>query len=312
MAGYTDDVFRTLCRRHGAGFTFTEMASADGMVRGLKRTKEILYSPPDESQVGAHLYGSQPAVLARAAELVSGSGVFDVLDLNAGCPMPKVMRKGGGASLLEDPDRLRGAVAALADRSLVPVTVKLRLGIGRNGPSLLELADAAVCGGAAGLSIHGRLAEARHAGDVDWCAIRQVKASSSVPIIGNGGIRTVQEALEHLALGLDGIMVGRSAIGNPWFFQEASARWAGLDYTPPTAEHRYAVASEHLTKLTARMYEWSGDRRRRDCEPSVCRRFRRHLVAYVAPFASSREVRRMLGLETLSAVDQALRAVFTV
>ena len=223
--------------------------------------------------------------------------------------MPKIVRNGAGVSLMKDPPLVRAIVASVCEGSDLPVTVKTRLGIRANEPRVVELCHAAADGGAGALIVHGRYASARHGGAADWPAIVRVKEDSGIPVIGNGGATTADEAMRLFSMGLDGVMIGRAAIGRPWIFSEALALWRGETYRPPTMEVRYRTIDGHLRTLIKTLDRDRAMRKRRrrarwSVESTGCRIFRRHLIAYLAHAGRiSGELReRLMALESVDAV----------
>ncbi len=224
MAGVTDGPFRRMCRREGAGLVFTEMISADGLVRGNKRTLEYLEISPEERPVGVQLFGHDPAVLADAASIVSEGCRPELLDLNCGCPVPKVVKRKAGSALLLDIPLLKRMVGAMVSASRVPVTVKMRSGW-RPGEDLAPAAAlAAQEAGACAVTIHARPRSGGFSAAPDWRLIRYLKETLAVPVIGNGGADRPEDAAAMMKeTGCDAVMIGRAAMGNPWIFSRAAA-----------------------------------------------------------------------------------------
>ena len=320
MAGYTEAPFRALCLAHACGLVFTELTSVDGLVLGSSRTWSYLEPQRDEQPTAAHIYGSDPNLVARAVERITATQRFALVDINCGCPMPKVTRRGAGAALMEDPSRIASLVRAARSATGLPVTIKTRLGLTPGEINIVDVASAAADAGAAAIFVHARVASARHVGPADWSHLAEVRRRAGIPVIGNGGVRTAAQALRSLDLGVDGVMIGRAAIGNPWIFSEAAARLRGITPLPPTREERRAAIARHLRGLIEQAIA-DEERRRRRRGPderavaAACRRFRRHLVRYLtlADHLFPRPVRRrILFLETeaelLAAVDEVLLA----
>lgn len=311
MAGYTDLPFRRLARRLGAGWGVTELVSVDGLARNSPATRVMLSSHAEEQPCVAHFYGVDPDLFARAAADAEAGGGFAGVDVNAGCPVPKVLRRGAGAGLIKTPDRLCEIVRAMKRATSLPVTVKTRIGATPGGGRVTvdfmrRIEDA----GADGLALHARYTSARHNGPADWDLIGQVKAALRIPVIGNGGVTTAAQAMDYLrTYGVDGVMIGRAAIGNPWIFGELRARARGEPWQPPTRAERRALIAEHL----AGQVEWAerelGARRRKkaDADNLGARRFRAHLVKYLAGLRGVVEMKR--GLNDIASSTDVLRAV---
>ena len=251
MAGVTDGPFRRMCRGMGANLVFTEMISADGLVRGNRRTHEYLTLSAEERPVGLQLFGHDPAVLADATALAAEKCSPDFIDLNCGCPVRKVVGRRAGSALLLDLPLVRRIVEAMVNAARVPVTVKIRSGW-RSGDNLAEGASmAAQDGGASAVTIHARPKSAAFSGAADWGVIRSLKESLKIPVIGNGGIDRPADALAMLReTGCDAVMIGRAAMGNPWIFQSAAAVLeCGLEVPPPTPEDRLDAFLRHAEEL---------------------------------------------------------------
>jgi tRNA-dihydrouridine synthase B len=245
MAGITDLPYRRVMKRFGAGMVFTEMVSANGLVRAGRRTRELLRSTPDERPLGIQLFGDDPAVLARAAEMVCEDG--DLIDINLGCPVPKVVRSGAGSALLRDPRKAGRVVAAVRRAVGLPLTIKLRSGWDASSVNFLDVARIAVAEGADAVTLHPRTRSQGFGGQADWEQIRQLKESLPVPVIGSGDIFTAADALTMFErTGCDGVMIGRGGYGNPWLIREILAAREGLPYTPPTNLERLEIARWHV------------------------------------------------------------------
>ncbi|NLF22128.1 MAG: tRNA-dihydrouridine synthase [Lentisphaerae bacterium] len=251
MAGYTNAPTRRIAHRFGAAWSYTEMAHATGLIHASDRTWQLLETFADEGPVVAHLYGTDPAAFAEAARRIAASGRFMGIDINAGCPAPKITRSGAGATLLRAPAHVGRIVAAIRAVCDLPVTVKTRLGLHPGHLACFDLLQAVQDHGAAALAIHGRYASQGHAGPVDLAQVAALRERASIPIIGNGGIRDVAAARRFLdATGVGALMLGQGAIGNPWIFQELAA---GLTESPAEApcpqrslDERRAAIHEHL------------------------------------------------------------------
>ncbi|MDI6775292.1 MAG: tRNA-dihydrouridine synthase family protein [Verrucomicrobiota bacterium] len=331
MAGYTDSAFRSICRRYHCGLAYTELVNAQALVFGSKAAffllARIFHTPgracevsgleadPGERPLGAHIYGSDPSILARAAVLVEKLNRFDLIDLNCGCPMRKVARRGAGAGLMDHPEKVHAIIRAIRQTVSLPVTAKIRLGRSPSRPTASEVAQAAEEAGAAAVAIHARFAADKHKGPPDWEAIARVKSERGIPIIGNGGVMNVRDAVHMRAqTGADGIMVGRGALGNPWVFQEVRAYFAGQAWAPPSLAERRAVILEHLARLCrlkTRDPRYATSRQPRlSPEVAAVMLFRAHLLKYLAGFPGAGAIRA--GLNAMCAhadVERALDAV---
>jgi len=296
MAGYTYPPFRALCRRFGCGLVYTELVSVEGIARRMPPSMHLLEVDPGEHPVAAHLYGHDPARFAEAARIVTDLGRFDAIDINAGCPVPKVVRRGDGAALMKDPARLGAIVAAVRAATSLPVTVKTRIGPSPERPNASEVARAVEEGGADAIAIHGRYTSRRHSGPADWDAILRVKAERRIPVIGNGGVGNPRRAVERLASGVDAVMIGRAAIGRPWFFRQAVALWRGEEAPEPAPAERRRLLAEHLEGLVELTRREASYRRRRrwDPEEAAARHFRGAMIRYLAGLPGLTEMKRRL------------------
>jgi nifR3 family TIM-barrel protein len=306
MEGYTHLPFRILCREMGAGLTFTELTAAKDIARRVPRALEYLNTAPAERPVAAHLYGSEPTAFAEASAYVTGLNGFDLIDLNAGCPVSKIVRRGEGAGLMKTPDKICELVRAIKSATGLPVTVKTRMGSSEREFNALELLRAAEEGGADAMTVHARFTVNRHSGPADWTALARIKAAAKIPIIGNGGVAGVADAerLFH-ETGVDGIMIGQAAIGNPWIFHQIRARFEGRSAQPPEPEERLRVMERHVRALVAQMTASSRGRVRTAgaAEEAAVRLFRAHLVRYLAGQPGFAALRMKLGsLNTVTAV----------
>lgn len=221
MAGVTDLSFRYICREMGADLTVTEMISAKAVTQGNKKTYDLCRLSESEHPAALQLFGSEPDTMAEAVRILDGCIPYDMLDINMGCPMAKIVNNGEGSALMRDPvlaGRIVEAVAAATDK---PVTVKMRAGFDQMHLNAPEVAHAVCESGAKSITVHGRTREQYYEGRADWSIIEKVKRSVSVPVIGNGDVCTLSDARRMLELtGCDGVAIGRAARGNPWIFRE--------------------------------------------------------------------------------------------
>lgn len=266
MAGVTDWAYRTLCAELGAAVTVTEMVSSRALVYQDKKSVGLLRKTP-VGLCGAQIFGNDPDIMAQAAVLALGHSGCDFLDINMGCPMPKIVNNGDGSALMKDPDLAGRIVRAVADAVDVPVTVKTRIGWDRGSINVVELAKIVQDNGAAAITVHGRTKSMLYSGRADWDTIREVKHAVSIPVIANGDVFGPDEAIACMKRAeADMVMIGRSAFGNPWLFQQVNAALNGeevpeqlpLTQRIDAAVRQFELAKsdkgEHIACLEARKH----------------------------------------------------------
>ena len=264
MAGVTDLPFRILCKEMGCGLVYSEMVSAKGILYDNKNTTELLEVDPKERPVAVQLFGSDPEILGAMAKKIEEYPI-DIIDVNMGCPAPKIVKNGEGSCLMKTPELVGKIVRSLVESQKKPVTIKFRKGFDEEHINAVEIAKIAEANGASAVAVHGRTREQYYSGKADWDIIKEVKAAVQIPVIGNGDIFTPQDAknlLEHT--GCDAIMVGRGAQGNPWIFKRILHYLKTGELLPePTAQERVEKALRHSQMLIAYKGEYIGIREMR-------------------------------------------------
>ncbi len=247
MAGFSDRAMRLVCRKHGAEYSVSEMVSAKAIVYGDKKTAKLAKIEADDSPTAIQLFGSEPDTVAEAAAIAS-SGAFGgvlpaAIDINMGCPVPKIYKNGEGSALMKSPRLIEKIVSRVTEKTELPCTVKLRLGLERSSLNVLDCAKAAEAGGAALVAIHGRTKSELYSGEASYEETANVKRALQIPVVANGDITSAEKALRVISdTGADGIMIGRGAVGNPFIFSEIKAALSGEGYTPPTLAKRIETA----------------------------------------------------------------------
>lgn len=286
MAGVTNYPFRALCRRFGAGLYVSEMITARPLVEGRDKTLRLADFGPDESPRSLQLYGVDPYYVGEAVKRLVGEGRVDHIDMNFGCPVRKVTRKGGGAAIPVKSNLLRAIVKAAVDNAgPVPVTIKFRMGIHEGLLTYLEAGRVGEEAGCAAVGLHARTAAQLYDGQARWEAIAELKQRVKIPVLGNGDIWEAEDALRMMrTTGCDGVIVGRGCLGRPWLFRDLAAVFAGREPDdPPNLGQVIDVMLEHARLLC----DWVGER------PAI-RAFRRHTTWYTKGFRGSAELRERL------------------
>lgn len=249
MAGVTDKPFRQIVKRMGAAMTCTEMVSAKGLYYNAQRGQPLRALSPIERPVAIQFFGDEPQMIADMARRYAP--MFDIIDINMGCPAPKIVRNGQGSALMLEPERAEGMIRLLVRQVEQPVTVKFRKGWDDDHVNAVDFARRMEDAGAAAITVHGRTRQAFYSGEADWEIIARVKQAVSIPVIGNGDIFTAPQALERMRQsGVDGIMVARGAQGNPWIFRDILALLQGRPLPPaPSGAEKLSVALEHAQML---------------------------------------------------------------
>lgn len=283
MAGVCDKPFRVLCHEQGAGMTCMEMISAKAIYYKNKNTEEMMEIDPSEGIVSLQLFGSDPVIMAEMAKKIE-ERPFSILDINMGCPVPKVVNNKEGSALMKDPVLVGKIISAVSSAISKPVTVKIRKGFDDNNVNAVEIARIAQESGAKAVGIHARTRQQYYSGQADWNIIKQVKEAVTIPVLGNGDVVDGKSAMAMIdETGCDGVMIGRAAEGNPWIFKELIKYEAGEEYLGPSKEEVKDMILRHAKMLIECKGEYIG-----------AREMRKHAAWYTKGFSGSSKFRGKL------------------
>jgi nifR3 family TIM-barrel protein len=303
LAGITNLPFRLLAKKAGCGLVCSEMVSSHGLVYKSRKTARLLDSVPREKPLSVQIFGSEPAIMAEAAAMAADSGA-DILDINFGCSVRKIVKTGAGAALMRTPERSRDLLQAVRRAIRIPLTIKIRSGWDASGDQALQIARIAEDCGVDAVAVHPRTAKQLFAGKADWSIIADVKKTLSIPVIGNGDIFSVRDALNMISeTGCDAIMIGRKAIGNPGFFNQVLAGLNGSAYDEEDFSRRFEVMVDYLKTSV----EYLG-------EETACRMMRSRLGWFAKEMRNSSHFRKSIkhlsseaeGLELIRAYKRRL------
>jgi tRNA-dihydrouridine synthase B len=304
MAGMTDTAFRRLVKRHGGcGLVVTEMVSAEGLVRGIDRTLEYADYTEEERPISIQIFGGDPGKMAAAAQIVEGMGA-DIVDVNMGCPVPKIAKHNAGCSLMREPSHAATVIAAMTKAVKIPVTVKMRAGWNddeRNAPTLARMVQDA---GASAIAVHGRTAAQSYSGSADWDLVARIAEDLTIPVFGSGDCLEPEQVIERIRAGVEGVLVGRGVLRNPWILAQAMDLAAGRPARVVTMEDRGNFLLEYIDLL---MKERVDEAREMTHDRWVVNKLRALGSWYTKGLESGSHLRT--GINSASSLDQLRRLI---
>lgn len=290
MAGVTDIAFRGLCKEMGCGLVYTEMVSAKALYHGSENTEEMLRISQEEKPVAVQMFGNEPLIMAKICDIFNKNEDICIIDINMGCPAPKIVRNGEGSALMKYPKLAAEIVREVKKASIKPVTVKFRKGFSEQNINAVEFAKIIEEAGADAIAVHGRTREQMYEGKADWDIIRQVKEAVTIPVIGNGDVKSAEDAKRLFDISsCDGIMIARGSQGNPWIFKQVLQGLKGEEISYPSAEERLSMCIRHY-ELALKYYG----------EYKAVREMRKHIAWYIKGLENCTEIKNKANTESES------------
>ncbi|MBC8214345.1 MAG: tRNA dihydrouridine synthase DusB [Candidatus Marinimicrobia bacterium] len=302
MAGVTDHSYRVIAREMGAGVVYTEFVSSNGIIRENQKTFDLASFTDSERPIGIQVFGDDHVVVGESAKMLYDRLQPDIIDINFGCPVPKVTKRGAGSGALKDLDVMQEITSAVLDAvPEIPITVKMRSGIDKNSIVSTEAAIRLEKIGVSAITLHPRTMKQQYTGFADWSLIKEMKDSVQIPIIGNGDIQNADDAMRMFnETGCDAIMIARGSLGNPWIFRSIKNKLTGKTDTPPTLSDRIQMCRRHFELLKSHKYE------------KVCVNLtKKHLNWYLKGFAGASDWRKkFMVTKTIEDIDKLLKELF--